>query len=116
MPYAQNHSGEKDRRWRRVRQFMSDKGFDCLVVAGSLPLMGEPLDRYLSTWVPGAVFIFPLKGEPTLLAQMGPQVLSLSPDTPQEEFPWIKDIRAGARGSMIAAVLEEKGLWPLGKS
>jgi Xaa-Pro aminopeptidase len=109
MPNAEiMQSGERERRWQRVRDFMKKKGLDCLVVVGSRS--GEPLDRYFSNWVPGCIVIFPLKGEPTLLVPMIPEMLALRPDTPENEWPWIKDLRAGARGSAIVAVLQEKGL------
>jgi Xaa-Pro aminopeptidase len=103
-----NQSGEREQRWQRVQKFMKNKGLDSLVVVGSRS--GEPLDRYLSNWIPGCIAIFPLEGEPTLLVPMIPEMLALRPETPENERPWIKDIRAGARGAAIAAVLQEKGL------
>lgn len=99
---------ERERRWQRVRGFMKNKGLNGLVVMGSRH--GEPLDRYLSNWVPGCIVIFPLKSKPTLLVPMIPEMFALRPETPENERPWIKDIRAGARGAAIAAVLQEKGL------
>ena len=109
-PLVDNQYDEQNRRWQRVRDFMRERDLDALVVAGSLPFYGEALDRYLTNWVPGCIVIFPLKENPTLLVPMVTQILSLTPDTPAEEFPWIDDIRPGARGSVIAAVLKEKGL------
>ena len=103
-----NQSGEREQRWQRVQKFMKNKGLNSLVVVGSR--YGEPLDRYLSNWIPGCIAIFPLEGEPTLLVPMIPEMLALRPETPENERPWIKDIRAGARGAAIAAVLQEKGL------
>jgi Xaa-Pro aminopeptidase len=103
-----NLSGEREQRWQRVQKFMENKGLDGLVVVGSRS--GEPLDRYLSNWIPGCIVIFPLKSQPTLLVPMIPEMLALRPETPEIERPWIKDIRAGARGAAIAAVLQEKGL------
>jgi Xaa-Pro aminopeptidase len=109
MSLENTQSKEREHRWQRVRGFLKNRGLDGLVVVGALPIAGEPLDRYLSNWIPGSIVIFPLKGEPTLLVSMVPEVLALGPDTPSEEFPWIRDIRP-ARGSVIAAVLQEKGL------
>ncbi|HUL31548.1 MAG TPA: M24 family metallopeptidase [Thermodesulfobacteriota bacterium] len=103
-----DQSGEREQRWQRVRKFMKEKELDVLVVVGSRS--GEPLDRYLSNWVPGCIAIFPVRGEPALLVPMIPEMLALRPETPSNERPWIKDIRAGARGAAIAAVLQEKGL------
>lgn len=99
---------ERERRWQKVKAFMGRKGLDCLIVAGSRHV--EPLDRYLSNWVPGCIVIFPLKGEATLLVPMIPEMMVLRPDMPEEEKPWIQDLRAGARGAAIALVLQEKGL------
>jgi Xaa-Pro aminopeptidase len=99
---------ERERRWQRVREFMKSRGLHGLVVMGSRH--GEPLDRYLSNWIPGCIVIFPLESKPTLLVPMIPEMFALRPETPENERPWIKDIRAGARGAAIAAVLQEKGL------
>jgi Xaa-Pro aminopeptidase len=99
---------ERERRWQRVRRFMKNKGLHGLVVMGSR--YGEPLDRYLSNWVPGCIVIFPVESEPTLLVPMIPEMFALRPETPENERPWMKDIRAGARGTAIATVLQEKGL------
>ena len=103
-----SQSEERERRWQRVRRFLERKGLSALVVMGSRH--GEPLDAYLSHWVPGCIVIFPLEGEATLLAPMIPEMLALTPETPDKERPWIHDLRAGARGAAIAAVLQEKGL------
>jgi Xaa-Pro aminopeptidase len=109
MPdFDYSQAEERERRWQRVRGFMKNKGLNGLVVMGSRH--GEPLDRYLSNWIPGCIVIFPLEGEPTLLVRMIPEMLALRPETPENERPWIKDMRAGARGAAIVAVLQEKGL------
>lgn len=100
--------GERDRRWRKTRELMQARGLEALVVIGTRH--SEPLDRYLSNWVPGNTVVFPSEGEPTLLSSMAPEMFALGPDTPEEERPWIEDIRPGARGSIIAATLKEKGI------
>ncbi|MBI2830043.1 MAG: aminopeptidase P family protein [Chloroflexi bacterium] len=99
---------EKERRWQRVREFMRNQELDALVVSGVRP--GVLLDNYLSNWLPGSTVVFPLKGEPTLLDYFGPEMIAVRPDMPLEARPWIEDIRAGARGAIITAVLKEKGL------
>jgi len=99
---------EQEQRWQRVREFMENKELDGLVVMGSR--YGEPLDRYLSNWIPGSIVIFPLKTPPTLLARMIPEMLALRSDTPEKERPWIEDIRPGVQSGAITAVLQEKGL------
>jgi Xaa-Pro aminopeptidase len=104
-----NWMAEKDRRWRLVRDLMEKRQLDALVVAGAR-FDQEPLDRYLSGWIPGNLVIFPLHGDPILLVSMVPEMLNLKPDTPEEERPWINDIRPGVRGTVIADILSEKGL------
>jgi Xaa-Pro aminopeptidase len=106
--FEYSQSEERERRWNSLRGFLDGRGLSAVVVMGSRS--GEPLDAYLSNWVPGCIVIFPLKGEPTLLAPMIPEMLALTPETPENRRPWIRDLRAGARGAAIAAVLQEKGL------
>lgn len=101
---------EREQRWQRVREFLQNKELDALVVAGPSSHTSEPLDRYLSNWIPGCIVVFPLEGNPTLLNPFVPQLLAFSADTPDEELPWIRDIRSGARGSSVVTVLQEKGL------
>lgn len=102
------NSSERDRRWQLTRNFMKERDLDALVVVGSRH--AEPVDRYLSNWVPGCTVVFPLEGDPTLLVAMAPDMLNLRPDSPEEDCPWIEDVRAGARGALIVAVIKEKGL------
>ncbi len=101
-------ASERDRRWKRVREFLQERELDALLVVGTRH--GEPLDRYLSNWIPGCTVVFPSEGEPTLLVPMAPALFALRPDTPEEARPWIQDVRAGARGAIIVATLKEKGL------
>lgn len=107
-PFSNFTKKEKERRWQRVREFIQKTGFDALVVMGYR--YGEPLDRYLSNWVPGSIVIFSLKSPPTLLSRMIPEILALRLDTPENDRPWIEDIRPGVQGGAIVAVLQEKGL------
>ncbi len=99
---------EKERRWQKVRQYLKNKNLDALIVIGSR--YREPLDRYLTNWVPGCTVIFPSEDEPVLLVPMIPEILALKPHTPMDERPWINDIRPGARGAVIVAIIKEKGL------
>jgi Xaa-Pro aminopeptidase len=87
---------------------MKNKGLDGLVVVGFR--YGEPLDRYLSNWIPGCIVIFPLEAPPTLLARMIPEMFALRSDMPEKDRPWIEDIRPGIQGGAIITVLREKGL------
>jgi Xaa-Pro dipeptidase len=101
---------ERDRRWNRAREFLEKNQLDVLVLTKSPSVVGEPLDQYLSNWIPGNVVIFPLKGEPTLLVNMIPEIMALRPDTPEGERPWMQDVRLGGRGASIVSVFKEKGL------
>ena len=105
-----NLSTEKNRRWQRARDFLEKRGLDVLILTSSHAPTGEPLDRYLSNWLPGNVVIFPLKGQPTLLVSMIPEIMALRPGTPEGERPWIEDVRVGGRGASIVSVFKEKGL------
>ncbi|MBI2830517.1 MAG: aminopeptidase P family protein [Chloroflexi bacterium] len=99
---------ERDRRWQNARKFMRDRQLDAMLVLGSAT--GEAVDAYLSGWEAGNTVVFSLKGEPILLSPGLQQILSIRPDLPEEEQPWITDIRAGARGAMIVAALKDRGL------
>ncbi len=101
---------EKERRWTRTREFLEKNRLDVLVLTRSPSIVGEPLDQYLSNWIPGNVVIFPLKGEPTLLVTMIPEIMALRPETPEAERPWMRDVRMGGRGASIVSILKEKGL------
>ncbi|MDP2643810.1 MAG: M24 family metallopeptidase [Desulfobacterales bacterium] len=108
QPFSGLSLRERDLRWQRTRKFLQDRQLDALLVIGSRH--SEPLDRYLSNWIPGNTVIFPQETEPTLLVAMVPEVLAIGPDTPEEVRPWIRDIRGGTRGAVIVATLKEKGL------
>ncbi|MBI2829932.1 MAG: M24 family metallopeptidase [Chloroflexi bacterium] len=104
VPYKGYSLKERDRRWQKAREFMKERELDALLVVGG----GQALDQYLSNG--GGAVIFPVKGEPTLLTNMVGAIMSATPDASEGSRSWIKDMRAGARGAIIAAVLQEKGL------
>ncbi|MBI2829791.1 MAG: aminopeptidase P family protein [Chloroflexi bacterium] len=108
VPFVKSFSGkERERRWQLVRDFLKQNELDALLVIGQRT--GQSPDSFLSNWIPGNTVIFPLKGEPALLAYMNTRLIALT-EAPEDARPWIKDIRAGARGSMIIAALKDKGL------
>ena len=98
---------ERDRRWHMTRDFLKERELDALLVLGSAA--GDVSRYLLGNWLSGTV-IFPMKGEPILMAAALQQMLTITPETPKDERPWIKDVRTGARGAMIVAALKEKGL------
>ncbi|HEU4342519.1 MAG TPA: Xaa-Pro peptidase family protein [Candidatus Binatia bacterium] len=84
---------ERDRRWKAVRQAMSDKGIDCLVVTGSTEKWDHFFAdvRYLSH-IGGnctqAFVIFPLQEEPTCIIRE-----KVRADFWIMAQDWVKDIR-----------------------
>jgi len=104
--FNSNNFEEKERRWKIIHEFLKNRKLDALIVIGSR--YREPLDRYLTNWIPGCTVIFPFEGEPVLLVPMIPEMLTLTSETPENERPWIKDIRPGARGRVIVDVIKEK--------
>ena len=60
---------ERDRRWKKVREAMEKRGFECLVIWGSYGRFrhfGANL-RYLSNISAEGYLVFPLKDDPTLV-------------------------------------------------
>jgi Xaa-Pro aminopeptidase len=60
---------ERDRRWKKVRDAMEKRGFECLVIWGSYGRFrhfGANL-KYLSNMSAEGYFVFPLKEDPTLV-------------------------------------------------
>ena len=58
---------ERDRRWKKVRDAMEERGFECLILWGIFGRHGTLTVnlRYLSNVLTEGFLIFPLKGEPT---------------------------------------------------
>lgn len=99
---------ERDRRWRRARELMKDKGLDCLLVAG---LKGrERYEGYLTNEYIEGIAVFPLDGEPVYLTWAAHRVTRRLESTLQGEAFWVKDIRPGSSGPGLVSVLQEKGL------
>jgi len=98
---------ERDRRWKLIRDLMSNKGLACLIVAG---LSGrEEFDGYLSNESANGIVVFPLEGEPTYLCWAGTRVLRSKENAQRVENSWIEDVRVGASGPGVVAVLKERG-------
>jgi Xaa-Pro aminopeptidase len=77
---------ERDRRWKKVRDAMKKRGFECLVVWGSTGGFGGLAAnlRYLSNTTEQGYLVFPLEGEPTIFTfEKG------------LETPWVPDSRVG---------------------
>jgi Xaa-Pro aminopeptidase len=98
---------ERERRWRRVRAFMRDRGLDCLVVFG---LKGrESFDRYLTNDRTGGIAIFPLEGDLVHLTWAAFDIPAHFESGLRGEAAWVTDMRLGANGVGVVKVLQEKG-------
>lgn len=99
--------GERDRRWRRVREMMRQKGVECLLLGGFKSR--EQLEGYITNDYPEGVVIFPLEGDAVCLSWTGTRVTRQMESTLRGFPPWVEDMRVGVTGPAIAAVLKEKG-------
>jgi len=98
---------ERDRRWKRTRDMMKKKGWDCLLVFGK---GREHFDSYLANEYFDGIVVFPLSGEPVYLIWSANRVLIRLEPSLQGEIWWIKDLRVGYSGPGVVQALEEKGL------
>ncbi|MDP2718349.1 MAG: Xaa-Pro peptidase family protein [Dehalococcoidia bacterium] len=97
---------EREWRWGALRQEMSLKELDCLLIfsqAGS-DGTGSANLRYITHVATSGVGIFPLQGEPVVFGGL-PHTSSYY----RGYQDWVADIRSGARPDSIAAALKEKG-------
>lgn len=98
---------ERDRRWRRVREMMRQKGVECLLLAGFKSR--EQLEGYLTNDYPEGVVVFPLEGDPVCMSWTGTRITRHIENTLRGVAPWVEDMRVGVTGPAIAAVIKEKG-------
>ncbi len=64
---------ERERRWKKIREVMVKRGLECLIVWGSSGFyrsLGANL-KYLSNVMTEGYLVFPLRGEPILIAFLG---------------------------------------------
>lgn len=99
---------ERDRRWRGLRDIMRRCGIDAIIV-GSFQGR-ERLESYLIDDFLDAVVVLPLEGEPTVLAFSTSRVSRIYESKRRGFEPWVEDIRIGAGGAKVAAILAEKRL------
>ncbi len=98
---------ERRNRWRRVREGMTIRELDCLLVFSSDSWWGASTAnlRYLTQLaIPGSC-VFPLDGEPVVFAGLAHLVPYIAMST-----NWVQDVRSGKGALGIAEVLKEKGL------
>jgi Xaa-Pro aminopeptidase len=99
-------ASERDLRWQRIRQEMSRRGVDCLLLNGNSGRWNEMNAniRYVCDYadpLSGTCYaLFPAAGEGTLVTQM---TLKRS----ATRMSWLKDIRSAATGN-LPRIVEER--------
>jgi len=107
-PGPQLTLGERDRRYAGLRTLMETQGFDAIVV-GSFQGR-ERLESYLIDDFLDSVVVLPAKSAPVLLAFGGSRISRIFESTRRGFDAWVPDVRLGAGGGRVAAVLKERGL------
>src|SRR5688572_7590205 len=104
--FTQLPGAERDRRWTRIRQEMSRRGVDCLLLNGNSGRWNEMNAniRYVCDYadpLSGTCYaLFPLAGDGTLVTQM---TLKRS----ATRMSWFKDIRSAAT-HRLPEIVEER--------
>ena len=98
---------ERDRRWKRARDFMKQKGLEGLLVFGK---GREHYDSYLTNEYFDGIVVFPLIGDPVYLIWSATRVLIRLEPSLQGETWWVKDLRVGYSGDAVVKALQERGL------
>jgi len=99
---------ERDRRWERIREEMSRRGMDCLLVVGNSGRWNEMHAniRYVCNYADNlsgiGYAIFPLAGEGTLLTQMATKRSAF-------RMSWLRDIRGLATRNVVDILAERVG-------
>jgi len=99
---------ERDRRWAGLRAIMHTRGLDAIVV-GSFNGR-ERLESYLIDDFLDAVVILPQTGAATVLAFSTQRTSRTLESARRGIAPWVDDLRIGAGGAGVAALLRERGL------
>jgi Xaa-Pro aminopeptidase len=98
---------ERDRRWELTREFMRENDLEAILFAG--PLSPLRYQHYLSNDNDAMLLLFPLESEPVYIG--GWFQLFKRFDRKRAGFtPWIEDARFEPDPSLIARIIEERGL------
>ncbi|MBI4200364.1 MAG: aminopeptidase P family protein [Chloroflexi bacterium] len=106
--FIQVSKAERDRRWKRVRDEMVQRGVDCLLVMGSSGRWNEMHAnlRYVANYADNlstlSYAIFPLQGEGTLVTQMSIKRSNLAQC-------WFSDIRGQSTRKLPEILAERLG-------
>jgi Xaa-Pro dipeptidase len=99
---------ERDRRWAGLRAIMRTRGLAAIVV-GSFNGR-ERLESYLIDDFLDALVVLPLEGDATVLS-FSTQRTSRTLESERRGYtPWVRDLRIGAGGAGLAALLRERDL------
>jgi Xaa-Pro dipeptidase len=99
---------ERDRRWAGLRDIMRERGLDAIAV-GSFNGR-ERLESYVIDDFLDAIVILPLAGDATVLSFSTQRTSRALESARRGIVPWVADLRIGAGGAGVAALLREKGL------
>jgi Xaa-Pro aminopeptidase len=99
---------ERDRRWAGLRDIMRERGLGAIVV-GSFNGR-ERLESYLIDDFLDAVVVLPLAGEATVLSFSTQRTSRTLESARRGITPWVADLRIGAGGTGVAALLREMDL------
>jgi Xaa-Pro aminopeptidase len=99
---------ERDRRWQAMRALMRRQGLDAVIV-GSFQGR-ERLESYLIDDFLDSVVVFPLDGEPTVLAFSTSRISRADESAARGLEPWVTDYRVAFGGAAAAQVLVEMKL------
>jgi Xaa-Pro aminopeptidase len=98
---------ERDRRWSALRAILRQRRLDGAIV-GSFQGR-ERLESYLIDDFLDSVVVFPLDGEPTVLAFATARISRAFESQARGHDLWVADYRVGGGGAGAAAVIREKG-------
>jgi Xaa-Pro aminopeptidase len=99
---------ERDRRWAGLRQLMSRRGLD-LIVVGSFQGR-ERLESYVIDDFLDSVVILPFEEDPTVLTFAAARVSRVFESERHGVQPWVRDFRIGFGGAQVAEIIREKRL------
>jgi Xaa-Pro aminopeptidase len=99
---------ERDRRWAGLRGIMRERGLEAIVV-GSFNGR-ERLETYLIDDFLDAIVILRLVGDATVLSFSTQRTSRTLESARRGVTPWAADLRIGAGGAGVAALLREQGL------
>ena len=100
---------ERDRRWKRIREEMVQRGLDCLFVWGNdafINMAGANF-KYVTSIPPRhrSLAVFPLKGDPTVYMSWTHEAYYYGVC-----YTWVRDVRPMATANDIVNIVKELGM------